>query len=95
MFKLVVALILFFSASNLSAQVTATYFDGDIKIDGDLSDWTDATWGYFVPADSTWIDTCLFTLRWNREYLYLAFIVRNSKSAGRTNEKRCSKSVQG
>lgn len=78
MFKLVVALILFFSASNLSAQVTATYFDGDIKIDGDLSDWTDATWGYFVPADSTWIDTCLFTLRWNREYLYLAFIVRNS-----------------
>lgn len=59
-----------------------------IKIDGDLSDWKDASWEYYSPSYFRgWVDTCFFASRWDKEYLYFAFKVRNeqvqSESTGR------------
>ena len=61
------------------AQIEARYSSSKIKIDGDLSEWDQSSWDYFVPSDKkNWNDTCFYALKWDKKNLYVAFKVQNS-----------------
>lgn len=50
-----------------------------VKVDGNLGDWGDATWGQFTPLlHDSWSDPCKYAIQWDKKNLYLAFDVENS-----------------
>lgn len=71
-------------------KIEAPYIQGKIKIDGDLSEWQNSSWGYFMPGKSEPLkDTCFYALQWDEENLYLAFRMQNTEiaveNAGKTH----------
>lgn len=60
------------------AVIQASKNTTKIKVDGDLKDWTNANWDYFVPSQwRNWSDTCYYAIQWDEKKLYFAFKVTN------------------
>lgn len=65
---------------HFTKQIVSIKAGEGVKIDGDLSDWDDASWGYYVPSHfRDWSDTCFFATKWDEKHLYFAFRVRNEQ----------------
>ncbi len=63
---------------HFTNQIVSYNTQKAIKVDGDLSDWNDATWEYFSPSHFRgWVDTCYFASKWDEKYLYFVFKVQN------------------
>lgn len=72
-----------------NAGVLAAYrTENSVAVDGDLSDWKDASWDYFVPSKHlNWSDTCHFAIKWDKKNLYFAFKVDNSNLQALANSR--------
>lgn len=63
------------AASRLKTKKTSSR----IKIDGELNDWKNAEWSYFIPAfNRGWKDSCHYAIQWDTKKLYFAFKVTNA-----------------
>ncbi len=52
---------------------------GKIKVDGNLGDWSDASWNQFTPLlHNDWEDSCQYAIQWNKKSLFIAFKVSNT-----------------
>ncbi|MEM7549468.1 MAG: family 20 glycosylhydrolase [Bacteroidota bacterium] len=71
-----------------SASIDAKKSTGKVKVDGNLNDWNDAHWGYFVPSfKRNWNDTCHYAVQWDEKNLYFGFKVSNKNIQARKKNR--------
>jgi len=70
-----------------TAVIYASKSDAKIKIDGNLKDWSNAQFGYFLPNDRYSKDTCHYALQWDKKNLYMAFKVKTYKLHAQHKER--------
>ena len=71
-----------------SITLHASYTLRRPSVDGDLADWSEADWQYFLPfKHADWSDSCHYAITWDENNLYLAFRVNNNNLQAKANKR--------
>ncbi|PWJ43261.1 family 20 glycosylhydrolase [Sediminitomix flava] len=60
------------------AYISASKTTKRVRVDGNLKEWANSSWDYFVNRHAYGQDSCKFALQWDSKYLYLAFEVEDT-----------------